>query len=161
MELLRGHLTGTHLLHMLTVLAPMATVIIVSGMISAKTAMKLLGLGVLLTLGTVGLATVATSTSVPHLEVGAPLPLARAALEAKLFDRILTATLLPANLLGDLVFWCSTSVIIGSVIRWILVNALHIGRPQPRRRSPRRRLPVVALREPHPWRRELELPARV
>ncbi len=162
MELLRGHFTGTFLLHFLTVAAPLATLIIVSGFVSGKAALRLLLLGVVATAATLALSSVVSTASYAQIEYGAPLPFARAALDEAAAQRIAAPTLLPANLLGDLAFWCSTTVVVGSLLRWLTLRMVFIGRRDPagRRRSPRRRPPNLALRELQPWRRELELPAR-
>ena len=161
-ELLRAHFSGAYLLHYLTVAAPLATIIIASGALGWKRALQLILLGVVITGATFGLTSVVSTASYSTIEYGAPMAYARAAWDAGAGQRLDIPTLVRANLIGDLAFWCSTTVVFGSILGWTIRRLLSSNDRSGRRRPTRRRRQrAVALREPHPWRRELELPARV
>lgn len=132
------------LLHFLTVLAPLATIIIVSGAISWKTSLKLVLFGLLAAAATFQLDSVVAASGSAHVEYGAPLPYARAAWDLALSQRKGDPTPLPANLIGDVVFWCSSTVVIGTLLRWVALRLVGgatrdgVTRRPPPRRRPRR-----------------------
>lgn len=162
MELVRAHFSGAYLLHYLTVAAPLATLVIGSGALGWKRAMQLILLGVGLTAASFGLASVVSTASHSTIEYGAPLAYARAGWDAAAGQRLDVPAIVQANLIGDLAFWCSTTVVFGSILGWTIRRTLGGNSRNQRRRPSRRRPPrAISLREPHPWRRELELPARV
>ncbi|MCX4247859.1 hypothetical protein [Paraliomyxa miuraensis] len=129
MHVLHDTLQGIHLLHWLTGAVPVATLLVVSGWVSAKKAAHLLLLGVALTLLTTALSSVDPELS--HVRYGAPLPLARAGFDSLSGDLRTSITVLRACFVADLLFWCSGAVLVGAVVQGM---GRHGDRPRPRRR---------------------------
>lgn len=113
MEFIHETITGTHLLHWLTVAVPVATLVVVSGVVHRRTAARLLLIGVAMTLATAALA----STALSQVRYGAPLPLARVGLDPLGGDMQTSVTLLRACFVANLLFWCSTAVLLGGFIQ--------------------------------------------
>ena len=128
MQLIHETLTGSHLLHWLTVAVPVATLIVVSGVVSTRKAARLLLLGVVMTLGTAFLASTAPHLS--HVRYGAPLAMARAGIDPLTGELRTSITMLRACFVADLLFWCSSAVLLGALIQ----SAVRQLRPRPRRR---------------------------
>ena len=112
MEFIHETITGTHLLHWLTVAVPVATLVVVSGVVHRRTAARLLLVGVAMTLATAALA----STALTQVRYGAPLPLARVGLDP-LGEMQTSITLLRACFVANLLFWCSSAVLLGGFIQ--------------------------------------------
>lgn len=134
MRLIHDSLQGIHLLHWLTATVPLATLLVVSGTLRTKKVARLLLIGVAMTLATAMLASVAPTSS--HLRYGAPLPFARIALDPLTGELRATMTMLRACFVADLLFWCSGSVLLGSLIQFLAgrVRARR-SRRRPRSRS--------------------------
>jgi ABC-type uncharacterized transport system permease subunit len=126
MLLIHETLTGTHLLHWLTGAVPVATLFVVSGIVSSKTAAKLLLVGVAMTLATAGLSSVAPEVS--QVRHGAPLPMARTGLDPLTGDVRTSITVLRACFVANLLFWCSSAVLLGAFIQ-SMVRRLRPPRP--------------------------------
>lgn len=129
MGILHDAVQGMHLLHWLTAAVPLATLLVVSGTLHTKKAARLLLLGVAMTWATTMLASIAPGSS--HVRYGAPLPFARAGLDPLTGELRTTITVLRACLVGDLLFWCSSALLLGAVIQ-------SLARPA-RRRAARHR----------------------
>ena len=127
MQLIHETLTGTHLLPWLTGAVPLATLIVVSGIVRTRTAAKLLLLGVVMTLATVGL--VSTAPELSQMRYGAPLPMARTGLDPITGDVRTSVTVLRACFVANLLFWCSSAVLLGALIQ-SLVRRLRPPRPE-------------------------------
>ena len=117
MELVRGFFSGALLLHVLTVAAPLATLIVAGGIASWRSSLLLLALGLGATAATLELSSSVATSSMTRIEVGAPLPFARLPGGVDGVDRLAGITLLPANLLGDAIFWCSAAIVVGTLLR--------------------------------------------
>lgn len=115
MQLLHETLCGTHLLHWLTGAVPVATLLVVSGVVHRKIAARLLLLGVAMTMATALLASTAPGLS--QMRYGAPLPMARAGLDPVTGDLRTSITLLRACFVANLLFWCSGAVLLGALVR--------------------------------------------
>ena len=126
MQLIHETLTGSHLLHWLTAAVPVATLLVVSGMVSSKKAARLLLLGIVMTLGTLLLASVAPTLS--HVRYGAPLAMARAGLDPLSGEMRTSVTVLRACFVANLLFWCSSAVLLGALIQSVTRRL----RPRPR-----------------------------
>jgi len=115
MQLIHQTLTGGHLLHWLTFAVPAATLLVVGGLVPSKTAARLLLVGVAMTL-----ATAVVSSTAPDLfqvRYGAPLAMARAGLDPLTGQPRTAITLLRACVVGNLLFWCSSAVLLGALTR--------------------------------------------
>jgi hypothetical protein len=115
MQILHDAVQGIHLLHWLTVAVPLATLVVVSGVLRTKKTARLLLLGVMMTLVTAGLASTAPGAS--HMRYGAPLPFARAGLDPLTGELRTAITVLRACFVADLLFWCSSAVLLGALIQ--------------------------------------------
>ncbi|MCA9707352.1 MAG: hypothetical protein KDK70_15975 [Myxococcales bacterium] len=115
MQLVHETLTGTHLLHWLTVAMPIATLLVVSGSVHSRLAARLLLLGVVVTLATAGLASVGPGLS--QVRYGAPLPMARMGLDPVTGDASTSITVLRTCFVANLLFWCSSAVLLGALTR--------------------------------------------
>lgn len=121
------------MLHWLTVAMPLATLLVVSGVVGPRKAARLLLAGVAMTLGTLVLSS--TDVGLTHVRYGAPLPMARAGLDPLTGDPSTAITVLRACVVADVLFWCSGALILGA-----LEQTLMRGRPRVRRlRSTRTR----------------------
>ena len=118
---------GIHLLHWLTVAVPLATLVVVSGVLRPRQAARLLLVGVVATFATVLLTSVAPGSS--HVRHGAPLAFARAGLDPLTGDPSPALTILRACFVADLAFWCSSAVLLGALIRLRIRGPAGRGRP--------------------------------
>lgn len=137
---------GIHLLHWLTVAAPLATLVVVSGMLHPTKAARLLLVGVATTFATGMLDSVAPGSS--HVRYGAPLPFVRAGLDPLTSDPSTALTILRTCFVADLVFWCSSTVLLGVLIQ-TLARRMRRARWSAHR-SDARRHPRQAPQEPTP-----------
>lgn len=144
MDLVHDVVQGIHMLHWLTVAVPLATLVVVSGMLGSKKAARLLLVGIVATLASVLLTSVAPGSS--HVRHGAPLAFARAGLDPLTGDPRTTLTILRACFVADLAFWCSGAVLLGALIQpQILQIRGLVARVRPARpRAHRRRSLRVA-----------------
>lgn len=106
---------GIHMLHWLTVAVPLATLVVVTGMLRPTKAARLLLVGIATTLATVAVTSVAAGAST--MRMGAPLAFARAGLDPLGADASPVITLLRACLVADLLFWCSSAILLGALIQ--------------------------------------------
>lgn len=127
MQFIHETVCGTHLLHWLTGAVPMATLLVVSGVLRSKIAARLLLLGVAMTMATALLASTAPALS--QVRYGAPLPMARIGLDPLTGEVRTSITVLRACFVANLLFWCSSAVLLGALIQ-SLVRQL---RPRPTR----------------------------
>jgi hypothetical protein len=117
---------GVHMLHWLTAAVPLATLLVVTGIVSPTKAARLMLVGVATTLATILLASVAPAST--HVRYGAPLAFARAGLDPLTGDPTTALTVLRACFVADLLFWCSGALLLGAVIQ-------RLARSLPRRRQ--------------------------
>jgi len=129
---------GIHLLHWLTIAAPLATVVVVSGMLRPTKAARLLLVGVVATFATAIVTTVAPNSS--HVRHGAPLAFLRMGLDPLTGEPSTALTVSRMCFIADLAFWCSSAVLLGVLIQ-ILARRVRQGRRQAVRARMRRRSP--------------------
>lgn len=134
MDLVHDAVQGIHMLHWLTAAVPLATLVVVSGVLGSKKAARLLLVGIATTLASTLLVSVAPGSS--HVRYGAPLAFARAGLDPLTGDPSTTLTVLRACFIADLAFWCSSAVLLGAVIQGLARRA-RASRAWPTRRPPR------------------------
>lgn len=118
---------GVHMLHWLTAAVPLATLLVVTGIVSPTKAARLMLVGVATTFATLLLASVAPAST--HVRYGAPLAFARAGLDPLTGDPSTTLTVLRACFVADLLFWCSGALLLGALIQ-------RLARPHGPSRSP-------------------------
>lgn len=134
MDLVHDAVQGIHMLHWLTAAVPLATLVVVSGVLGSKKAARLLLVGIATTLASTLLVSVAPGSS--HVRYGAPLAFARAGLDPITGDPSTTLTVLRACFVADLAFWCSSAVLLGALIAGLTRRA-RASRAWPTRRPPR------------------------
>lgn len=134
MDLVHDAVQGIHMLHWLTAAVPLATLVVVSGVLDSKKAARLLLVGIATTLASALLVSVAPGSS--HVRYGAPLAFARAGLDPLTGDPSTTLTLLRACFVADLAFWCSSAVLLGAIIAG-LARHVRATRAWPTPRPPR------------------------
>lgn len=117
MQLIHETLGGTHLLHWLSGAVPLATLVVVSGVLRGKVAARLLLVGVAMTMATTALTS--TAPELLQLRYGAPLPMARAGLDPLTGDVSTSITVLRACFVANLLFWCSGAVLLGALVQAI------------------------------------------
>ncbi len=115
MAWLHDGVTGTHLLHWLSGAVPLATLLIVAGALDTRKAARLLLVGVAMTLLTVLVQS--TAASPMQVRYGAPLPMARASVDIMTGEFRSSIMVLRACFVANLLFWCSTSVLLGAMIQ--------------------------------------------
>jgi hypothetical protein len=115
MQLLHETVTGAHLLHYLTGAVPTATLLVVSGTLHSKKAARLLLVGIAMALATMCLAS--TAPALLQVRYGAPLPMARAGLDPLTGELCTSITVLRACFVANLLFWCSSAVLLGAFIQ--------------------------------------------
>ncbi len=115
MEWLHDTVTGTHVLHWLSVAGPLATLLIVSGALRSRTAARLLLIGVAMTVAT-GFV-YSTAPELSQARYGAPLPVARAGVDLASGELRTAVTVLRTCFVANLLFWCSTAVLLGALIQ--------------------------------------------
>jgi hypothetical protein len=125
------------MLHWLTLAVPLATLVVVSGMLGPKKAARLLLVGVATTLATVLLVSVAPGSS--HVRYGAPLAFVRAGLDPLTGDPSTALKILRACFVADLAFWCSGAVLLGVLIQTQGLGSARRVRRQPGRAGAHRR----------------------
>lgn len=127
MGLIHDTVQGTHMLNWLTAAVPLATLLVVCGTLGTKKAARLLLLGIAMTLATIALGSLDPGSS--HMRYGAPLPFARAGIDPRLGDVDTTLSVLRACFVADLLFWCSSAVLLGALVQSLARRA----RPRTRR----------------------------
>ncbi len=115
MRLIHDAVQGIHLLHWLTLAVPLATLLVVCGTLGTKRAARLLLIGVATTLATAGLTSMDPTAS--HMRYGAPLSFARVGLDPLTGELGRTLSVLRACFVADLLFWCSSALLLGALIR--------------------------------------------
>ncbi|MCA9655379.1 MAG: hypothetical protein H6712_23670 [Myxococcales bacterium] len=115
MELLHDSIRGIHMLHWLTAAVPLATLVVVSGMVPSRRAAHLLLLGVAATMATAVLGSAAPELA--QLRYGAPLPMAQVGVDPLTGELRGSITVLRACFVANLLFWCSGTVLAGAFIR--------------------------------------------
>jgi hypothetical protein len=138
---LHDHVTGVHLLHGLTAAVPLAALLVATGAITLRRTAWLALLGLLLTLASAQLvsihgpehARVAVQVGVRVAWFGAPLPYARAVVDAN-GGLATTPTILRAYAFADALFWVCAAVILGSILSVLSrLSTPRVRRPLPRR----------------------------
>jgi hypothetical protein len=128
------------MLHWLTFAVPLATFVVVSGILRPAKAARLLLVGVATTLASAALVSVAPGSS--HVRYGAPLAFARAGLDPLSGDPSTALAVLRTCLVADLLFWCSSAVLLGALVQAIAgarLGGAEPGSPEPVSRRPARR----------------------
>ncbi len=115
MELLHDSIRGAHLLHWLTFAVPLSTLVVVGGMLRVSKASKLLLLGVVATFATLLLHS--NAPQLHQVRYGAPLPIARAGIDITTGELLTSLTVLRTSFVADLLFWCSSAVLLGLFIQ--------------------------------------------
>lgn len=121
MELLHESIRGIHMLHWLTVAVPLATLVVVTGLVRSRKAARLLLLGVAMTFAAAALASEAPELS--QVRYGAPLAMAHAGIDPASGELHTSLTVLRACFVANLLFWCSASVLLGFVIQGLTRRA--------------------------------------
>jgi hypothetical protein len=130
MSFVHDAVQGIHMLHWLTFAVPLATLVVVSGILHPSKAARLLLVGVATTIASSFLVSMAPGCS--HVRYGAPLAFARIGLDPLTGDPTTALTVLRACFVADLAFWCSSAVLLGAVFQ-------SLARRARASRSPRRR----------------------
>lgn len=103
------------MLHWLTAAVPVATLIVVSGLVSSKKAARLLLIGIAATFATAVLCSQAPQLA--QVRYGAPLAMAQAGIDPLTGELRSSITVLRACFVANLLFWCSSAVLLGAVIQ--------------------------------------------
>lgn len=143
MEVVRQTFDGALVLHLVSVCAPLATLLVAAGLTGLRATLQLFLLGTGLTAATVYYETIGRTGAGARIEYGAPLPFARAPYEIETGQWLADPTILSVNLVGDLVLWCSLTIIVGTVLKLVVVRLLA----EARRRPSVRRRPAMVMRQ--------------
>jgi hypothetical protein len=125
------------MLHGLSVLVPLATLVTVSGWLSARRVFWLALLGLLLAVATTQLSSVHGPADARVADFGAPLPFARAPLDAS-GNLAAFPSLLRAYAVADALLWISVTILLGAVVVGLVRVGRFGGAPRPRRPLPHR-----------------------
>ena len=142
MELVRQTFDGALVLHLVSVCAPLATLLVAAGLTGLRATLQFLLLGIGLTAATVYYETIGRTGAGARVEYGAPLPFARAPYDVEAGKWLADPTILSVNLAGDVVLWCSVTIILGTVLKLVAVRLLA----EARRRPSVRRRPALVMR---------------
>ena len=115
MDLVHTTIRGAHLLHWLTFAMPVATLLVVSGAVRSARAAKLILLGIAVTFATLLLSSYAPELH--QVRYGAPMPIVRTAYDIVGDGQRTSLTILRAGFVANLLFWCSSSVLLGACIQ--------------------------------------------
>lgn len=105
---------GIYLLHWLTGAVPLATLVVVGGVLRPNVAARLVLAGVIVTLASGWLYSIAPETS--QIRYGAPLPMVCAGLDLASGELRTPLHLLRACFVANLLFWSSTFVLLGAIV---------------------------------------------